>query len=185
MKNARRAVSALALLSAFAGHVHAEVQRWNIDVVGLENVHVSSSYGSPVPIVTTRTRDIHGYFTGEDLNGDSAIDLGELKEFSPFTRPDVPQDPWAMQWASAKPPLTFSYSPTSGLSFTQSFPVSLGSINEVFGQRFSLGTPYYSEAVTWTGTTQTTITAVPEPGSTGLLALGLLAVGGTLRRHRR
>lgn len=180
MKNARRVVSALALLAAFGGPAHAVVQRWNIDVIGLEDsVYTFPTQGGTAPSVSTSSLDLHGYFTGEDLNGDGTINLAELREFNPV---GLSTDPRASRWDKRDASLTFSYSPTSGLAFTQFIS---GDVSMTFGKAFVAYSPFRTEAAAWTDATRTTITAVvPEPSSAALLAGGLLLGGLVMRRHR-
>ena len=169
----RRISGAFALLAIFSSHAHAAAQRWNVDIYGLKEASVSlygygPGEGPPPPAIVDR----HGYFIGDDLDGNGQISSAELLDLQllGFTAPLEPMRSH------------FNYNPASGLTFSAG--LSQGGLNFGTGL-YSVGSGVDYKLL-WIDSTRTEITAsaVPEASSAASFLSGLLMIGWLARRGK-
>jgi hypothetical protein len=118
-----------------------------------------------------------GWFRFDDVNGDGHIVRSELLQLSVgdwiATAQGFPQ-------GGPVQVFSFDYAPPTGLSFraTDGWRYSVTT-----GVSYRYDSPSGSLVYAWIPTTETSIFAVPEPGSFGLLPAGGAALAGRARRR--
>lgn len=173
----QRTCAALAVLAMPTGPLHASIQRWNVDVIGMQGYFVDVLNDNRVTITS---ESAHGWFTADDQDGDGAISTPEVREIHLFNAWGLTPYPWdPTSWNV--PELTFHYTPGDGLVFKQ----SEYHVNLTFGEQLSRSYDIFSAQYRWLNTTTTTITLVPESSAPALAMAGCLASGLVLARRRQ
>lgn len=127
--------------------------------------------------------DLHGSFSGNDLDSDGVISLPELTALN--------AEGWQFYPGFSGP---LSGATTASFSFQLGGPLSFAGYASsyrvqaelVTGVGYTLNGPIPDAGVyAWTPATRVLVGAVPEPSQVGLVLAGLLGLGVVLRRHRR
>jgi hypothetical protein len=169
-------ITIAACFAAFSAYAQAGVQKWTIDIRGLEVV--GCGWWSSCEGRTGRKENGTGFFIGSDVNGDGEISTAEVSTFKLL---------WASNWWTnddLSPTLPdIHYSKSEGLKATfEGYRTSL-----VFGDYFAYLSPMGSDYYYWQPTTVTTIlgpfpVAVPEPETASLLMAGVVLLAMRIRR---
>lgn len=172
-------ITIAACFAAFSAYAQAGVQKWTIDIRGLEVCFEYPFHPNVGVVCQDATKNGTGYFIGSDANGDGEISTVEVSTFALF---DVSSDdPYSSFFSLSD----FHYSQAKGLKAT----FTGYNTSSVFGWYMAYYSPETFMYYYWQPTTVTTIlgpfpvpVAVPEPETASLLMAGVVLLAMRIRR---